>query len=210
MPDSVVDTVNKWGMKYQKEKKKNMCKFLDRLKRDFAWENDEYEIPEETLVHPEISAEFPGILMDGDDEERDLGLDDQDETVDELIWRVLQTTGLPAHGAELTGVRDALDTNEDPTIIVLQQNIGKEGVDNEEDGDDDNPEEDENDDSDSVDTTPENPLLDNNAVNDREEQDVVMSDDDKTQGENDQPGGSTFNEEGLRRSTRIHRACLSY
>ena len=44
----------------------------------FAWENDEYDVPEETRVHPEINAEFPGILMNGDDEEWDLGLDDQD------------------------------------------------------------------------------------------------------------------------------------
>ena len=53
-----------------------------------------------------------------------------------------------------------------------------------------------------VDTTPENPLLDNNVVNDGREQDGVMPDDDKTQGGNDQAEGSTFNEEGLRRSTR--------
>ena len=45
MPDSVVDTVNKWGKIYQKEKKKKTGKFLDRLKRDFAWENGEYETP---------------------------------------------------------------------------------------------------------------------------------------------------------------------
>ena len=97
-----------------------------------------------------------------------------------------------------------------PSLYCNRQNIGNEGVDDEEDGDNDNPEEDENYDSDSVDTTPENPLLDSNAVNDRGEQDVVMSDDDKTQGENDQPGGSTFNEEGLRRSTRQRRAPSSY
>ena len=54
MPDSVVDTVNKWGKKYQKEKKKKMGKFLDRLIRDFAWVNDEYETPEEAPVEPEI------------------------------------------------------------------------------------------------------------------------------------------------------------
>ena len=80
MPDSVVDTVNEWGKKYQKEKKKKMGKFLDRLKRDFAWENDEYDIPEETPIHPEISVEFPGVLMDSDDEEHDLGPDDHEET----------------------------------------------------------------------------------------------------------------------------------
>ena len=209
IPDSVIDTVNKRGMKYQKEKKKK-GKFLDRLKRDFAWENDEYEIPEETLVHPEISAEFPGILMDGDDEERDLGLDDQDETDEEVIRRVSQTTGVPAHDAGLTGVRGVVGTNYDPTVIILQQNSGDEGVDNDENDDDDNPEDSENDDSDSIYTTPENPLLENNAITDEGEQDGVLTDDDEAQGGNDQAEGSTFNAEGLRRSTRIHRAPPSY
>ena len=46
---------------------------------------------------------------------------------------------MPAHGAGLTGVRDVVNTNDDSTIIVLQQNIGDEGVDDEEDGDNDNP-----------------------------------------------------------------------
>ena len=40
-----------------------------------------------------------------------------------------------------------MNITDDPTIIVLQRNIGNEGVDDEEDGDGDNPEEDENDDS---------------------------------------------------------------
>ena len=58
-----------------------------------------------------------------------------------------------------------MNITDDPTIIVLQRNIGNEGVDDEEDGDDNNPAEDENDDSDSIDTTPEKPSLYNNRVN---------------------------------------------
>ena len=96
--------------------------------------------------------------MNGDDEERDLGLDDHDETDEELIRRVSQTTGVPAHGAGLTGVRNVVNTNNDPAIIVLQQNVDDEGVNDDEDDDNVNPAGDENDDSDSVDTTPENPL----------------------------------------------------
>ena len=101
MPDSVVDTVNKWGKRYQKEKKKKMRKFLDRLKRDFAWENDEYETPEEAPIHPEISAEFPGVLMDDDDEERDLELGDREKNDEEMIQRISQTTGVQTHVAGL-------------------------------------------------------------------------------------------------------------
>ena len=87
---------------------------------------------------------------------------------------------MPAHGAGLTGVRDVVNTNDDSTIIVLQQNIGDEGVDDEEDGDNVNPAEDENDDLHSINTTPENPLLDTKGVNDGGEQDGVMPDDDET------------------------------
>ena len=117
---------------------------------------------------------------------------------------------MPTHGAGITGVRDVMNTNNDPTIIVLQQNIGDEEVDDEDDGEVDNSAEDENDDLDSVHTTPENPLLDTNAVNDRGEQYGVMSDYNETQGGNDQAEGFTFNEEGLRRSTRQRRAPSSY
>ena len=59
--------------------------------------------------------------MNGDDEECDLGLDDHDETDEEMILRVSQTTGGPAHGAGPTGVRDVVNANDDPAITVLQQ-----------------------------------------------------------------------------------------
>ena len=42
--------------------------------------------------------------MNDDDEGHDSGLDDQDETDEELIRRISQTIGVPAHGAGLTGV----------------------------------------------------------------------------------------------------------
>ena len=46
------------------------------------------------------SADFPGILMDGDDKERDLGFDDREKTDEEMIQQVSQTTGVPAHGVQ--------------------------------------------------------------------------------------------------------------
>ena len=121
-----------------------------------------------------------------------------------------QTTGVPAHGAGLTGVRDVVSTDNDPTVIVLQQNSGDEGMDDDDDDDNYNPEDSENDNSDSVDTTQENPSLEDNVVNDKGEQDGVLTDDNETQGEKNKAEGSTFNAEGLRRSTRVHRAPSSY
>ena len=81
-----------------------------------------------------------------------------------------QSTGVQTHGVGLTGVRDVVSTDIDPTVIIVQQN----------------------------------------NVDDEGEQDWVLTDDDETQGESDQAGGLTFNAEGMRRSTRVHRAPSSY
>ena len=210
MPDSVIDTVNKWRLKYQKEKKKKMAKFVDRLKCDFAWENDEYDIPEEALTHPEIDAEFPRVLLNGNEEHTDYGLDDHDETEEEQVRRVSQTTGVPAHGAAITGVGQNVAPDNGPTIIVMQQNIEDEGDDEEQNDDNDAPQENEDDDSDSADTTPENPLLEADLDNDDGEQDGVLPDDVETQGENTHAEGTIFDQEGVRRSTRHRRAPSSY
>ena len=78
-----------------------------------------------------------------------------------------------------------MSTDNDPTIIKVQQNSGDEGVDNDEDDDNDNPEDSENDDSDSVDTTPENLLLEDKVLIDEGKQYGVLTDNDETQGEND-------------------------
>ena len=102
---------------------------------------------------------------------------------------------MPVHSAGLTvtGAWDVVSTDNDPTIIKVQQNSGDEGVDNDEDDDNDNPEDSENDDSDSVDTTPENLLLEDKVLIDEGKQYGVLTDNDETQGGNNQAEGSTFN-----------------
>ena len=64
MPESAVDLVNKWGKRYQKEKKNKMVEYLNRLKQRFAWDNDKYDILEEETPHANIPAKFPGIVLD--------------------------------------------------------------------------------------------------------------------------------------------------
>ena len=96
-------------------------------------------------MHPEIPAEFPGILMDESDEDHDPALDNQDETDEEQIRRVSQTTGVLAHGVGTTGVQGTLGT--DPiTILVLPQNANTEEDITNDDEEDELPGEDENDD----------------------------------------------------------------
>ena len=83
--------------------------------------------------------------------------------------------------------------------IIVQQNNVDEGLDNDEDDDDNKPG-----------PWSENPLWEDNVPNNEGEQDGVLTDNDETQGGNDQAEGSTFNAEGLRRSTRVHRGPSSY
>ena len=68
----------------------------------------------------------------------------------------------------------------------------------------------EDDDSDSVNTTPGNPLLEDNVADNGEGQDEIPTGGDETQRENGQAEGSTFDAEGVRHSTRVHRAPSSY
>ena len=92
----------------------------------------------------------------------------------------------------------------------MQQNDADEGVTGVEDVDDDNPAGSKDDESESLDTIPRHPLLEDNVLEDEKEQDEVLTDDEETQGGDDQAGGSTFNAEGIRRSTRVHTAPSCY
>ena len=85
-------------------------------------------------------------------------------------------------------------------LIVVQQNNADEGVNGVEDVEDEDPAGSEDDESDSVDTTPGNPLLEDNVPEDEGNQDEVLTDDEETQGGEDQAEGPTLNAEGLRRS----------
>ena len=55
------------GKKYQEEEKKNKLEFLNRMKLQYDWDNDELEASEgliEELAHPDLPAQFPGIELE--------------------------------------------------------------------------------------------------------------------------------------------------
>ena len=104
MPDSARDLINKWGKQYQKEKKYDLTEYLDRLKKRFAWDNDEYDIVEDDGPHADIPADFPGISLDTNDDVEPVS-ELYEETAEEEVRRVSLTTGVPAHGALTTGVQ---------------------------------------------------------------------------------------------------------
>lgn len=91
--------------------------------------NDEYMPPEERIVHAEIPAKFPGMIMDKNDEDCDPALGEHDKTEEEQVRQVSQTTGVPAHDTKITGVQGALGTDPTTTTLVTPKNNNNEGVD---------------------------------------------------------------------------------
>ena len=88
----------------KKRKKYDLTEYLDRLKKRFAWDNDEYDIVEDDGQHADIPAEFPGISLDTNDDVEPVS-ELYEETAEEEVRRVSLTTGVPAHGALTTGCR---------------------------------------------------------------------------------------------------------
>ena len=93
--------------------------FLDRLRRCFAWDNDEYEDFEEEPEKASIPAEFPGIILDQEDN-GDAIPEEEDKTEEEMVQRAARTTGVrtqgPGNGA-LTGVEG------DGMLHISQQDL---------------------------------------------------------------------------------------
>ncbi len=46
LPTRVIDLVNTWGLRYQKEEKKDKLEFLNCQKLKYDWDNDELEYTE--------------------------------------------------------------------------------------------------------------------------------------------------------------------
>ena len=72
MPGGVIRRMNLWGKRSKKERYGKKLNFLNRVKKEYDWENDELdpmealEHAEEQRVHPEVLAEFPGIMREED------------------------------------------------------------------------------------------------------------------------------------------------
>ncbi len=66
MPSNVVNLVNTWGIRYQKEEKANKLEFLNCQKFWFDYDNDKLDETERLVetVNPELPAEFPGIPLE--------------------------------------------------------------------------------------------------------------------------------------------------
>ena len=160
--------------------------------------------------HADIPAEFPGISLDTNDDVEPVS-ELYEETAEEEVRRVSQTTGVPAHGALTTGVQgDGFQDveNIDPAqVFMIQPSNHNEGVDSDDDDDEAlHPEEDLNDDSDEETITPEIlPALDTEENLD-EEINGVLADTDVTQGgEANLPAVA-----GVRRSSTERRKPTAY
>ena len=78
MPESVICVVNAWGKSQKNTDFKNKCEFWDRMKREYDWENDDFDVGDAKLEEEHISkftnlpAEIPGVCMEAH-EQPDVG-----------------------------------------------------------------------------------------------------------------------------------------
>ena len=66
VPDRIIETVNKWGRKFQKETRIHKIGFLNCHQNNYAWDNDDlYDndnaMVESNMPHPHIAAKMPGV-----------------------------------------------------------------------------------------------------------------------------------------------------
>ena len=69
MPDRVINIVNAWGRRYQKEEQLNKMEFLNNKKLKFDWDNDELnetDVLPSNSVHEGRPAQFPGIELENE------------------------------------------------------------------------------------------------------------------------------------------------
>ena len=68
VPDRVIETVNKWGRKFQKDTRIHKIDFLNRHHNKYAWDNLDLDDNDNALVeanvpHPHLAAEMPGVEL---------------------------------------------------------------------------------------------------------------------------------------------------
>ena len=66
VPSRIIETVNKWGRKFQKETRINKIDFINRHQNKYAWDNDNLDDNGNALVEanvppPHLAAEMPGV-----------------------------------------------------------------------------------------------------------------------------------------------------
>ena len=101
MPGRVIRRMNLWGKRSKKERYGKKLNFLNRVKKEYDWENDELdpmealEHAEEQRVHPEVLAEFPGIMREEDVPEGHAVADEPEQSPAQRATEVRATVGLP-------------------------------------------------------------------------------------------------------------------
>ena len=64
--DRIIETVNIWGRKFQKETRIHKIYFINRHQNKYAWDNDDLDYNDKALVEdnvpqPHLAAEMPGV-----------------------------------------------------------------------------------------------------------------------------------------------------
>jgi len=106
MPDKVITKVNQWGSRTKREQFGMKTQFLNRKQKAFDWDNEDSEeednLIEQVITHPEIPAEFPGVEL-------------EEEQVQDLIIDITEAT----EAEEATAA--AINANIDTPIYVIDE-----------------------------------------------------------------------------------------
>ena len=149
MPESVIKRVNKWGTSKRGKEFNGTIEFLNRTRDKFEWENEDISPSEETgeqppLVHPSLTAEVPGILLESDFEDiqpaieevippthaeravsarQNMGLEKRSDQTSKIPGvsqsaEVTQSTGLvPGDNPSTYNIDDAADSVDPPKLV---------------------------------------------------------------------------------------------
>jgi hypothetical protein len=127
MPDCIIDLVNEWGHKYQKEKKKNKLKFLNYVQLQYNLDNNELKDNENLVTDnacEDITSQFSGIKLEQEMvggvaatmTELEMFLDQEELKADDNSRLIEPTTETPS-----TTVGIIIDNSGAEDIAVLQE-----------------------------------------------------------------------------------------
>ncbi len=113
MLDRVIDVVEDWGRRHQKEDKKQALTFLNQKKKLYDWDNDDLKdnegLVESDIAHPDLPAKFPGINLESEQPHHHQVVKVIEESNNERIYAGQRNSSLDDLPCRTTGVSTTID-----------------------------------------------------------------------------------------------------
>ena len=132
-PDCVIETVNKWGRKFQKETRINKIDFLNRHQNNYAWDNDNLDDNNKSLVysnvpHLHLAAEIPGVDLASEITRVSQGISREDGEIEiinpsqeKMVQSAIHNNSLSVLGPDRTPGVPLVDFANDEDIVDSSQ-----------------------------------------------------------------------------------------